>query len=90
MRFSFSDTLMDVAEEPVIGNVYPLRGGSGARKGYMQLVISLTETGCVMLTIDREGQVVGASCYRRNYIAEKTPIAFCDGLEELSFTVRGI
>lgn len=90
MRFNFSEQIREVTHDIAVGNVYPVRGGIGARKGHMQVVLALTDTGCVMVTIDKEGNAIGASCYGRHYIAEKTPIAFCDGLEELSFNIRSI
>ena len=90
MRFNFTDKIRQVIQEPTVGNVYNVRGGSGAKHGHMQVVVSLTETGCVMLTIDKDGCVIGASCYGRHYIQEKTPIAFCDGIEELSFNIRSV
>lgn len=90
MRFTIADSIADVTREPVVGNVYPIRGGSGARKGHIQVIVALTDTGCVMLTVDKDGNVVAASCYGRHYIQEKTPIAFCDGIEELSFNIRSL
>lgn len=90
MKFNITEQFREVMQEPVVGNVYNVRGGSGARKGHMQIIISLTETGCVLVTIDKEGQVVGANCYGKHYFAEKTPMAFCDGIEELLFNVRSI
>ena len=90
MRFNIVEQIREVIQEPTVGNVYNVRGGTGARKGHMQVVVALTETGCVMLTVNRDGEVIGASCYGRHYIQEKIPMAFCDGLEELSFNIRSV
>lgn len=90
MKFTFTEQIKEVTQEPVIGNVYAVRGGAGARKGHMQVIVAMTETGCVLLTIDKDGTVISASCYGRHYIAEKMPIAFCPGIEDLSFEVRSI
>jgi hypothetical protein len=90
MKFTLTEQIKNVTQEPVVGNVYPVRGGTGAKKGYMQIVVAMTETGCILLTIDSDGNVVSGSSYGRHYIAEKTPIAFCPGIEELSFEVRSI
>lgn len=90
MRFNITDQIKEVTQEPLVGNVYNVRGGRGARNGHMQVIVSLTDTGCVMLTVDKNGEVVGASCYARHYIQEKCPIAFCDGIEGLSFDIRSI
>jgi len=90
MRFNITGQLKEITQEPVVGNVYSVRGGAGARLGHMQVVVSLTDTGCVMLTVDKEGNVVGASCYGKHYIQEKVPMAYCDGIENLSFDIRSI
>ena len=90
MRFNITGQIKEVTQEPVVGNVYNVKGGSGARHGHMQVLVSLTETGCVMLTVDRDGNVIGGSCYAKHYIREKVPTAYCEGLEELSFDIRSI
>jgi hypothetical protein len=82
------------AIEDYIGNVYPVRGGRGARLGHMHVIISayryddgLQYSGFVTITIDREGNIVGGTSYATHYFMNKQPIAICRGLDELTLSV---
>ena len=84
--------------EDMVGNVYQVRGGRGARLGHMHVIVSAyryNECSCVdegfaTLTLDRAGQIVGANTYARHYFIDKVPIAKCDGIEEIELVVRSL
>lgn len=90
MKFNIADNLTRVVSEPIVGNVYNVRGGSGAKHGYMMVIVSIEGTGCTTLTINKDGNIVSGSNYGLHYFEEKCPIAYCAGLENLSFDVNTI
>jgi len=80
-----------------VGNVYAVRGGRGARFGHMQVVVGISDPpNCFndsvvsMITVNKQGDIVGASSYALNYIEGKQPIAFVDGLDELTLRMRSL
>ena len=83
-------------EEPREGNVYPVRGGRGARDGNLMILIAITEPkSCqgemaLMLVVSREGRPCGVTSYGMHHVRDLSPIAFVDGVESLEFTIRSI
>jgi hypothetical protein len=82
---------------PKIGNVYPVRGGRAMRYGCVYVVVAIRQPmddydGCsvICLMVNRDGAIVGSANYAMQYFAEKAPIAFVDGLEELHLTMRSL
>lgn len=80
-----------------IGNVYPIKGGRGLRNGHMQILLAITKPkeewrgqAGLMLVIDKEGNPVGVNSYGMHYIEELQPIAFVEGLEEITLTMRSL
>lgn len=90
MKFNISNSLEPYVQEVLIGNVYNVRGGHGAKKGYMMVVISIVESTCTVLTINKEGEIVSASNYGTHYFEDKCPMAFCKTIEALNFDVDTI
>lgn len=84
--------------EDMVGNVYPVRGGFGARNGHFHVIISAYNKvqGCckyqgyVTVTVDAEGDIVGGNSYAQHYFDNKLPVARVDGLEDLHLTMRSI
>ena len=84
--------------EDMVGNVYQVRGGRGARLGHMHVIVaayrynecSCVDEGFATLTLDREGSIVGANTYARHYFLDKLPIAKCDGIEQVELVVRSL
>lgn len=75
--------------QPVVGNVYPIKGGYGRKAGHAMVLLSITEAAsCLMLVINNEGEPVGVTSYGLHAIEERAPIAFVRGLEELEFTME--
>lgn len=82
----------------MVGNVYPVRGGFGARNGHMHVIIAhydKVQGGCrysgyATVTVDSFGAIVGANSYACHYFDEKVPIARVDGLEDLSLVMRSL
>ena len=75
--------------QPVVGNVYPIKGGYGGKAGQAMVLLSITEAAsCLMLVINNEGEPVGVTSYGLHAIEERAPIAFVRGLEELEFTME--
>ena len=89
--------LISVFEE-MVGNVYQVRGGKGAKFGHMHVIVSAysygegwdSGKGFATLTIDREGQIVGGNSYAQHYFMDKMPVARCDGIDEIELVVRSL
>ena len=79
-----------------VGNVYPIKGGRGLKQGHMQVLIAITEpreyhgASALMLVITKEGKPVGVNSYAMHYIEELCPIAFVDGLEDMTLVMRSL
>lgn len=82
----------------MVGNVYPVRGGFGARNGHFHVIISHYDKvqGCCKyqgyctITVDADGDIVGANNYACHYFDNKLPIARVDGLDDMALTMRSI
>lgn len=90
MRFQIDEKISTITESPVVGNVYNVRGGTGAKNGYMMVIVSIVEATATILTVNRNGDVVSGSNYGIHYFEDKCPIAYCSGLEELQFKIGRI
>lgn len=90
MRFNISENINQIIQSPVVGSVYNVRGGSGAKLGYMMVIVSIRDKMATVLTINKDGEVVGGSNYGLHYFEDKCPMAFCRGLEDLSFDIENI
>lgn len=80
-----------------VGNVYPIKGGRGLRDGHMQVLIAITTTrdqwrgqAGLLLVIDKEGNPVGVNSYGMHAIEDLQPIAFVEGLETMTLTMRSL
>jgi hypothetical protein len=80
-----------------VGNVYPVRGGRGASLGNMFVVVALTEPKdwrsarmAVYLVVDRDGDIVGGGSYAQHYLEDKAPIAFVEGLDEITLVMGSL
>lgn len=84
------------AQEPLVGNVYPVKGGRGLRYGHMQVLFHITDPKdhrgqmALLVVIDREGNPIGVNSYGLHYVEDLQPIAFVDGLEAMEFTMRSL
>ena len=75
--------------QPVVGNVYPISGGYGRKAGHAMVLIAITEKqSALLLVIDKEGNPVGVTSYGLHAIEERAPVAFVDGLSEMTFDMR--
>jgi len=82
----------------MVGNVYPVRGGFGARNGHFHVIIAAynkVQGGCLYsgyctVTVDCEGDIVGANSYAQHYFNNKVPMARVDGLDDLQLVMRSI
>ncbi len=92
MKFAFS-TIEYETEAPVrIGNVYHVRGGRRASRGEYWVLVGISECGQTgyLLAVNREGRVCGTSLYGMHVLREWQPIAFAQGLEDLTLEVVSI
>ena len=93
-----TDVPMALTREDMIGNCYLVRGGFGARNGHMHIIIAATEKvkGCYQyggyttITVDSDGDIVGANQYAFHYFDGKIPLAKCDGIDSITLSVRSI
>lgn len=80
-----------------VGDVFPVRGGRGMKLGHYHVVIAFKEPqdkydsrSVVTLTINREGDVVGAGSYRDDYFDDKSLVGRVEGLDEVDLTLRSV
>ena len=80
-----------------VGNVYPIKGGRGLREGHMQILIAIGTPrekwrgqAALMLVINKNGEPVGVNSYGMHYVEDLQPIAFVEGLEEMTLTMRSL
>lgn len=99
MRIAINTDVPIPAPGPdMVGNVYPVRGGFGARNGHMHVIIAYYDkvqghcrySGYCTVTVDHEGEIVGANSYAPHYFDNKVPMAKVDGLDELSLVMRSL
>ena len=82
----------------MVGNVYPVRGGFGARNGHMHVIIAHYDkvaggcrySGYCTVTVDCDGEIVGANSYAFHYFDDKVPMAKVEGLEEVPLVMRSL
>ena len=82
----------------MVGNVYPVRGGFGARNGHMHVIIAHYDktqgcchySGYCTVTVDCDGEIVGANSYALHYFDSKVPMAKVEGLGDISLVMRSL
>lgn len=74
----------------VVGNVYPARGGRSAHRGYMHLIIGVHDGMAAFVVINKDGEIVGASSYGVHVFEDRVPIAYAEGLDGLSFSIKSL
>lgn len=92
MRFAFATNEYSPALPVRIGNVYQTRGGNRASRGDFWVLVGISDSGetAYLLAINREGRVVGSSSYGMHVVRDWSPIAFAQGLEEMTLDVVSI
>lgn len=87
MKFITDD--IPAFSQPIVGNVYNVRGGHGARVGHCMVLLAITEKQmCLFMVLDRNGLPVGVTSYGLHAIEERSPVAFFPGIDELTFTME--
>jgi hypothetical protein len=77
--------------QPQVGSVYNVRGGKGARLGYMNIIFAITKDRmALIITVDRDGEIISCCSYGVSYFEDKQPIAFVDGFDQLEFVMRSL
>ncbi len=96
MKIDIQTTEIGHNAETKVGNVYAVKGGRGLRYGHMQVLIAITpnreyygQSG-LMLVINKQGEPVGVNSYGMHYIEELCPIAFVEGIDELTLRMRSL
>ena len=93
-----TDVPIPASGPDMVGNVYPVRGGFGARNGHMHVIIAHYDkvqghcrySGYCTVTVDHEGEIVGANSYACHYFDNKVPMAKVDGLDEIALVMRSL
>jgi hypothetical protein len=87
-----------------VGNVYPARGGRAGQKGYLYVVVAVTERKpdrfghdasagmACCLVVDRDGDIRGTTTYGAHYFEDREPCGFVHGLEGMliNLSVGGV
>jgi hypothetical protein len=76
-------------ENPVrVGNVYPVKGGYGTRAKHMMVILAFTKDETALLfVLNKDGDPVGITQYAASSMADRMPIGFVHGINEMSFDV---
>lgn len=92
MRFAFSTNEFEVEAPVRIGNIYNVRGGRRASRGEYWVLVGISDCGQTgyLLAVNREGRVCGTSLYGMHVLRDWTPVAFAQGLEDMTFDVVSI
>lgn len=90
MKFNIEPEIKAVTQSPIIGNVYNVRGGTGAKFGHMMVIVSIISTTVTVLVVNRDGEIISGTNYGIHYFEDKCPIAYCAGIEDLSFNIGRI
>lgn len=96
MKIDIQTTEFGPFDPARVGNVYPIKGGRGLKLGHLQILIAITEprdyygASALMLVITKEGKPVGVNSYGMHYIEELCPIAFVEGLEDMTLIMRSL
>lgn len=57
----------------------------------MMILMAMTRCNmALLLVVDKEGEPVNITKYYVSYIADLTPIAFVDGLDDLTLVMRSL
>lgn len=77
-----------VFQNGCVGNAYPIRGGSGARLGHMQVLIAITKSNDgLFIVINNEGDLIGVSKYGMHVVNDWAPVAFVNGIADLELVM---
>lgn len=92
MKFTFATNEYCTSMPVRIGNIYQTRGGNRASRGDFWVLVGISESGdtAYLLAISREGRIVGSSSYGMHVVRDWSPIAFANGLEDVTFDVVSI
>lgn len=96
MKIEIQTTELGPADVARVGNVYPIKGGRGLRNGHLQVLIAITEpqdyrgASGLMLVITKDGKPIGVNSYGMHYIEELCPVAFVEGIEDLTLVMRSL
>lgn len=96
MKIDIQTTEFGPYDLPRVGNVYPIKGGRGLKYGHLQVLLAITEPkefygpAALMLVITKDGKPVGVNSYGLHYINDLCPIAFVDGLEDMTLVMRSL
>ena len=90
MRFEI-DTITPCPAETRVGNVYHVKGGYGTKAGHMMVLMAITQNETALLmVINKQGEPVGITNYGVHSLDERMPVAFCEGLDALTFRIRSL
>lgn len=96
MDFNINTTVA-LPDEVRVGNVYPVGGGYGRRAGHLMVLFAIAEPAnqyngpsALLVVIDKHGKPRGVTSYGLSAIEDRSPIAFCEGIDGLSFEIRSL
>jgi len=90
MRINIQTDVAIPSDGARVGNVYPVKGGYGARDGQMMVIVAINAGIATLLKVDKEGNIKGATTYGCHVFEDRTLIAFVEGLEDLELVMRSI
>lgn len=96
MKIDIQTTEFGPYDPARVGNVYPVKGGRGLKNGHLQVLIAITKSSDyrgpsgLMLVITKDGEPIGVNSYGMHYIEELCPVAFVEGLDEMTLVMRSL
>lgn len=97
MRIHIDSEIGAAVSEVRVGNVYPQRGGRGAKYGRTMVVLAITTPterwegeSVLLMVLRKDGTPHGVTSYGLHAVEEWTPIAFVEGLDDIDLTMRAV
>lgn len=97
MKIEMSAVVLNPNPPLRVGNVYAAAEGRGLRGGHMEILIAVTEArggwlaaAGLMLVAAEDGRIIGMNSHDMKTLKSMRAVAFVEGLESLTFTMRSL
>lgn len=88
MKFNLSKLPSNCTQPIQVGNVYAVRGGRASSAPNYWILVAMHETMCVLLGINKQGEIVSGTKYY-SYTIEKWPVVgFCKDVNTMEFHIE--
>jgi hypothetical protein len=88
MKFSLEKMPENVRCEIKVGNVYTCRAGRSDSPRFWIIVSMLKSGGCILLGINHEGEIIGATRYAEHAVKKWPLVGFCKEAESMVLSLE--